>query len=56
MTDETEWYLKMAKAIQARDHAKKMILRWEAKVTDEEQNIKALAQQRDTQEAVAVAE
>lgn len=53
MTDETEWYLAIARAIQARDHAKKMILRWEAKVSDEELKIQELTQSR---EPVAVAE
>jgi len=48
MTEDTEWYVQMAKAIQARDHARVMVHRWEAKVTDAEEAIQELIKNKDS--------
>lgn len=39
----TEWYLEMAKLIKKRDHAEKMITRWQVAVANAEEEIQKLS-------------
>jgi hypothetical protein len=43
MTNTPEWFLEMADAIRRRDHALKMITRWQGTLAETEATISALA-------------
>lgn len=46
--EQAQWYADMAKALKARDHAVRMIARWQQQLDDAEQRVQKLSSMQNT--------
>lgn len=46
--EQAQWYADMAKALKARDHAVRMIARWQQQLDDAEQKVQKLSSMQNT--------
>jgi hypothetical protein len=52
MTNEAEWYHQMSAALRERDHAVRMLQRWQTKLDDANANIQKLSQANQNTEQI----